>query len=117
MFKLPLAAPIDLGPTGFAGDEQADRQVHGGPDKAVHLYPSEHFAALARRFPARRLLLPGSIGETFPPPALANRRPASATFSPWAGPPPDLPAPQPCWKIDSRYGTEGMAAYIAERRD
>lgn len=28
----------------LAGDQQADRRVHGGPDKAVYAYPSEHLA-------------------------------------------------------------------------
>ena len=27
------------------GDQQADLRVHGGPDKAVYCYPSEHYAA------------------------------------------------------------------------
>jgi MOSC domain-containing protein YiiM len=34
---------LALGPTGFAGDEQADLRLHGGVDKAVCCYPSEHF--------------------------------------------------------------------------
>jgi MOSC domain-containing protein YiiM len=29
--------------TNIVGDEQADLAVHGGPDKAVYLYPSEHW--------------------------------------------------------------------------
>lgn len=29
---------------GVAGDEQADLSVHGGPQKAVYCYPSEHYA-------------------------------------------------------------------------
>jgi MOSC domain-containing protein YiiM len=41
-----LANPssITLSPMGLAGDEQADPSVHGGLDKAVYLYPSEHYA-------------------------------------------------------------------------
>jgi MOSC domain-containing protein YiiM len=36
---------IELGPTNLAGDRQADLTVHGGPDKSVYVYPSEHYAA------------------------------------------------------------------------
>jgi MOSC domain-containing protein YiiM len=44
--KSPVAAPVlDLAPTNLAGDRQADLTVHGGPDKAVYAYPSEHYAA------------------------------------------------------------------------
>ncbi len=39
------AATIELGETNLAGDRQADLSVHGGPDKAVYLYPRQHYAA------------------------------------------------------------------------
>ena len=42
--------PVDrltLTATGPQEDQQADLTVHGGVDKAVHLYPVEHYAALA----------------------------------------------------------------------
>ena len=51
MFKHPVSAALHLGPEGFTGDEQADRRVHGGPEKAVHLYPAAHYARLAESFP------------------------------------------------------------------
>ncbi|QYD73597.1 MOSC domain-containing protein [Paraburkholderia edwinii] len=37
------AAPVEVGRLGLAGDEQADLSVHGGLDKAVYLYPVEHY--------------------------------------------------------------------------
>lgn len=43
--KHPVDRPLRLGPEGFEGDEQADRRVHGGPEKAVHHYPFDHYAA------------------------------------------------------------------------
>lgn len=43
--KAPVAgSELDLGLTNLAGDRQADLMVHGGPDKAVYFYPSEHYA-------------------------------------------------------------------------
>lgn len=41
----PLDGPVAVGPLGLAGDEQADRKNHGGPDKAVLAYSAEHYAA------------------------------------------------------------------------
>jgi MOSC domain-containing protein YiiM len=38
-------AAIELGLTNLAGDRQADLSVHGGPDKAVYVYPTEHYPA------------------------------------------------------------------------
>ena len=34
---------LALGTTNLAGDRQADLRVHGGPDKAVYVYPTEHY--------------------------------------------------------------------------
>lgn len=46
---------IELGYAGFTGDQQAGRRVHGGPEKAVHLYPARHYGKLAARFPEAAL--------------------------------------------------------------
>jgi MOSC domain-containing protein YiiM len=41
--KQPVAAEtLLLAETNLEGDRQADLSVHGGPDKAVYAYPSEH---------------------------------------------------------------------------
>lgn len=40
--KRPVNGPVAVTPLGLAGDEQADPEVHGGLDKAVYAYPSEH---------------------------------------------------------------------------
>jgi len=41
--KRPVDAPtVEVGAANIAGDRQADRRVHGGPDKAIFCYPSEH---------------------------------------------------------------------------
>jgi len=63
MAKRPAGAALTLGPLGFAGDEQADRRFHGGPDQALHYYPAEHYAALAARFPSLQRFGPGDLGE------------------------------------------------------
>jgi MOSC domain-containing protein YiiM len=38
IFKTAVDGSVDLGPTGLAGDGQADLVNHGGPDKAVCAY-------------------------------------------------------------------------------
>ncbi|HLO64027.1 MAG TPA: MOSC domain-containing protein, partial [Azonexus sp.] len=71
IYKQPANGPLQLGHEGFVGDLQADRRVHGGPDKAVHLYPAAHYAKLAARFPdAADQLVVGSIGENISTPDL-----------------------------------------------
>ncbi|WP_418317756.1 MOSC domain-containing protein [Piscinibacter sakaiensis] len=41
--KTAQSGPVDAGPGGLAGDEQADLTVHGGLAKAVYAYPVEHY--------------------------------------------------------------------------
>lgn len=47
IFKDPVSGPVWVGNSQISGDEQADLRVHGGPDKAVNLYPVEHLRAWA----------------------------------------------------------------------
>ncbi|QSF44812.1 MOSC domain-containing protein [Paenibacillus tianjinensis] len=44
IYKLPAMGPVRLHTGGFDGDGQADLVNHGGPDKAVCVYPVEHYA-------------------------------------------------------------------------
>jgi MOSC domain-containing protein YiiM len=46
------------------GDRQADLTVHGGPEKAVYVYPSEHYAFWKRELPEMDLPW-GMFGENF----------------------------------------------------
>ena len=43
IFKAPVPGPIMLRRLNLDGDRQADLQVHGGRNKAVYAYPSEHY--------------------------------------------------------------------------
>lgn len=43
LHKQPVSGPVPVMPLGLSGDEQADLSVHGGLDKAVYAYPSEHY--------------------------------------------------------------------------
>lgn len=43
IWKTPVSGRVPLRGVNFAGDDQADRTVHGGPDKAVYAYASEDY--------------------------------------------------------------------------
>lgn len=61
--KAPVVGPRELTPTGLVGDEQADLRVHGGPDKAVCVYPFDHYLYWRGRLGHE--LAPGAFGENF----------------------------------------------------
>jgi MOSC domain-containing protein YiiM len=60
---------IQVTPLGIKGDEQADLSVHGGLEKAIYVYPSEHYAfwneLLTRETKKPVNLVHGDIGENF----------------------------------------------------
>jgi MOSC domain-containing protein YiiM len=104
MFKQQAIGPLELGPEGFIGDEQADRRVHGGPEKAVHLYPAAHYAKLAERFPeAASQLLPGSLGENISCAELDESSVRIGDIYRLGSARLQVCQPRnPCWKIDDR---------------
>ena len=62
IFKAPVEGPVSVHRLGLTGDKQFNRKYHGGPRKAVYLYPHEHYAFWQEQFPGRELP-PGSFGE------------------------------------------------------
>jgi MOSC domain-containing protein YiiM len=62
MFKLAVSGAVWLGRERIAGDAQADLKHHGGPDKAVNVYPSEHYAAWRQEL-SNGDMGPGAFGE------------------------------------------------------
>jgi MOSC domain-containing protein YiiM len=43
IFKSPVEGPVALRKHNLEGDQQADLSVHGGPTKAVYVYPVQHY--------------------------------------------------------------------------
>jgi MOSC domain-containing protein YiiM len=62
IFKEPVAGPVRVQKLNLKGDEQADLSVHGGADKAVYAYPSEHYAYWRSELPGMQLSW-GAFGE------------------------------------------------------
>lgn len=67
--NLATPTPIEITRLGIVGDEQADLSVHGGIEKAIYVYPIEHYSfwnALLSRERKKEVNLPlGAFGENF----------------------------------------------------
>jgi MOSC domain-containing protein YiiM len=59
--KAPVSGRVRVAGVNLEGDDQADRRVHGGPDKAVYAYASEDTAWWESEL--GRTLGPGAFGE------------------------------------------------------
>lgn len=65
--KQTVVGPVQIAKLGVEGDEQADLTVHGGLEKALYLYPYEHYEfwenTLLNVLKKPTQLAPGAMGE------------------------------------------------------
>ena len=64
IFKNPVEGPVALRKHNLSGDRQADLSVHGGPTKAVYVYPAQHYDYWRKELPDGELGW-GHFGENF----------------------------------------------------
>lgn len=98
--------------TGLAGDQQADLEVHGGPEKALHIYPSEHYDAWREAFPQiTRTFRPGGFGENISSSGFTEEDLCIGDIlSTGAVRLQVAQGRQPCWKLNQHTGNPAMAA-------
>lgn len=114
--KAPVSGPVMAGPEGLAGDEQADRRHHGGPDKALHAYAVANYPLWAAEMPDRAgFFRPGAFGENLVVEGLDEAgiclgdrwRLGKALVEVSQG-------RQPCWKLNDRFGVPDMARRVQD---
>ena len=112
--KRPVPGPWRITATGIVGDAQGDLRYHGGPEKALHHYPRDHYAAWAAEIGEHPLLsAPGAFGENLAATGWTEHdvcigdvaRFGSALLQVSQG-------RQPCFKLDRRFGRPGMALAV-----
>ncbi len=108
IFKEPVEGRVTLRRTNLDGDRQADLTVHGGPDKAVYGYPSEHYEYWKKEL-GEATLPWGAFGENFTTKGLLERevrigdryRVGTATVM--------VKTPRlPCFKLAAKFQREDM---------
>ena len=108
IWKSPVKGQVRVTTLNLAGDEQSDLSVHGGPEKAVYVYPSEHYDYWRRELPAADLPW-GAFGENLTTEGLLEAdvsigdrlRAGSAEFL--------VTQPRvPCYKLGIRFGRDDM---------
>ncbi len=112
--KRPVTGRLWLGSEGLDGDAQSDRQHHGGPEKAVHHYAFEHYAAWRTEIGAMPLLRrPGAFGENFSSSGLDESSVAIGDVFRVGGALIEVSqGRQPCWKLNLRFGIGDMARRV-----
>ena len=112
--KQAIDGPVRITRLGLAGDEQADRVHHGGPDMAVHLYPLDHHAYWRDELGEHPLLAEaGAFGSNLCVAGIAENdvllgdrfRLGEAVIE-------ACQPRKPCWKIEHRFARKGMVKRI-----
>ena len=108
IWKAPVAGRVRAERLNLDGDRQADLAVHGGQDKAVYAYPSEHYVYWRSELPDTPLPW-GAFGENFTTEGLFEDhlnigdrlRVGTAEFV--------VTQPRmPCYKLAVRFGRDDM---------
>lgn len=114
--KQPVEGPVQVHREGLAGDEQGDRRVHGGPDKAVHLYATEHYPLWRGELGARPVLgAPGAFGENLSTQGVTEADVCLGDRLRIGGALLEVSqSRQPCWKLNDRFGVPDMALRVQQ---
>src|ERR1044071_6778196 len=116
IFKTPIAGRVALRGHNLDGDRQSDLTVHGGANKAVYVYPSEHYAFWKDQLSVDDLPW-GSFGENLTTEGVAEEaihvgdriRVGSAEFI--------VTQPRmPCFKLGIRFERADMVKRFLESR-
>jgi MOSC domain-containing protein YiiM len=107
IWKDPVSGPVRVSALNIAGDRQSDLSVHGGADKAVYVYPSEHYDYWRRELPGVDLPW-GAFGENLTTTGLSEEfrigdrlKIGTAEFA--------ITQPRmPCYKLAARFGRADM---------
>ena len=108
IWKDPVEGLVHVSSLNLEGDQQSDLSVHGGAEKAVYAYPSEHYEYWRRELPGTDLAW-AAFGENFttegllePDIRIGDRiRVGSAEFL--------VTQPRmPCFKLGVRFGRDDM---------
>lgn len=113
IWKLPVAGRVAARGVNLAGDDQADRRVHGGPDKAVYTYAVEDLRWWGQEL--GRALQYGGLGENLTTEgidvngALVGERWAIGTTMM------EVSEPRvPCWRLGVRMNDKGFPRRFTE---
>src|SRR5436309_1839213 len=117
IFKEPVEGRVMLRTLNLDGDRQADLSVHGGPSKAVYVYPSEHYEFWKSEFPEMNLPW-GMFGENFTTTGLCETEiNIGDTFRIGAAEVMVTEPRMPCYKLGIRFGrTDIIKRFLQSER-
>ncbi|TDC67684.1 MOSC domain-containing protein [Actinomadura sp. GC306] len=109
--KKPVGTRIEATKDGLAGDEQGDRVKHGGPDKAVCVFPAEHYPHYERLL-GRPLARP-AFGENLTTSGLDEHEVCIGDVFRVGDAVLQVTLPRnPCYRLAARYGVRELPLWF-----
>lgn len=115
--KKPVEGRVRITFAGLEGDECGDKKHHGGPEKAIHHYPFDHYASWRCDHPELgwRLKTDGAFGENISTEGMTEAsvcvgdilRLGTALVQVSQG-------RQPCWRLNIRFDQPRMARWVQD---
>ncbi len=109
--KIQVDGELMLTELGLEGDEQAEKKVHGGPDRALCHYPREHYLYWAREFPEQaELFVAPAFGENLSTDGLTESNVYMGDIFRWGEALIQVSQPRsPCYKLNYHFDISDIA--------
>lgn len=114
--KVQVDGELTLTGRGLVGDEQAEKKIHGGPDRALCHYPREHYLYWANAFPeqAGRFIAP-AFGENLSTEGLTEKNVFIGDIFRWGEALIQVTQPRsPCFKLNFHFNISDMSRQMQD---
>ncbi|WP_419466028.1 MOSC domain-containing protein [Alteribacter salitolerans] len=113
IIKRPVEGSVFLTSVGLKGDEQEDLVHHGGVDKAVCVYPAEHYPYWHKKL--GKEIDAGAFGENVTVSGLVETEVCIGDTFEWGEAVVQVSQPRhPCYKLAKRHDVKELPLYVQE---
>ncbi|CAN7209368.1 MOSC domain-containing protein [Aquipseudomonas alcaligenes] len=103
-----------LWPQGLGSDEQGDPRFHGGPERALHHYPAEHYRFWRKHYRHLAWKAP-SFGENISTYGLTEEQVCIGDVFRWGQALVQISQPRsPCYRLSRRWGIEELPRFVQD---
>ena len=113
--KFPVEESLFLSFEGLEGDQSADLRHHGGPDRALHQYPMEHYAYWSEKYGKAMDWQAAGMGENLSSECMTEDTVCLGDRYQWGEAVIEVCQPRsPCFKLNKRWGIEKFSVDMQE---
>ena len=114
--KREVEGEVMLTGLGLEGDEQAEKKIHGGPDRALCHYPREHYLYWAQACPEQAdRFVPPAFGENLSSVGLDEKNVFIGDIFRWGEALIQVTQPRsPCFKVNFHFDIANLAALMQQ---